>query len=68
MARWLILIGLIIAGVGLVLHYAPGLMNWFGRLPGDVRIESENGRFCFPITSMLVVSACLSLLLYLFRR
>lgn len=68
MARWLILIGLAITGIGLLLHYAPGLLNWFGRLPGDIRIESENGRFYLPITSMLVVSGCLSLLLYLFRR
>jgi hypothetical protein len=68
MARWLILIGLVITGVGLALHYAPGLLNWFGRLPGDIRIESENGRFYFPVTSMLIVSVCLSLLLYLFRR
>jgi hypothetical protein len=68
MSRWLIIAGLAIAAVGILLHYAPGLFNWFGRLPGDIRIESENGRFYFPITSMLVVSAVLSLLLYLLRR
>lgn len=68
MGRWLILVGLVIAAIGIVLHYAPGLLNWFGRLPGDIRIESENGRFYFPITSMLLVSGILSLMLYLLRR
>jgi hypothetical protein len=68
MARWLIVTGLAIAAIGAILHYAPGLLNWFGRLPGDIRIESENGRVYFPITSMLLISGLLSLLVYLFRR
>jgi len=68
MGRWLIIAGLAIAAIGILLHYAPGLFHWFGRLPGDIRIESENGRFYFPITSMLVVSAVLSLALFLLRR
>jgi hypothetical protein len=45
MARWLILAGLVLVVVGLVLHYAPGIFSWFGRLPGDIRIESERGKF-----------------------
>lgn len=68
MARWLILIGLVIVAVGLTLQYAPSLLNWFGRLPGDVRIETDRGRIFFPITSMLIVSGVLSLLIHLFRR
>ncbi len=48
--------------------YAPWLLNWFGRLPGDIRIEGENGKLFIPVTSMLILSVVLSLLLSLFRR
>jgi hypothetical protein len=68
MARWLIITGLILVVVGLVLHYAPGVFGWFGRLPGDIRIESERGKFFFPITSMVIVSVVLTVFLNLFRR
>ena len=68
MARWLITAGLVLLVIGLLMHYAPGLLNWFGRLPGDIRIETERGRVYLPITSMLVVSIVLTLLVNLFRR
>ena len=68
MARWLIIAGLVLVVVGLVLHYAPGVFGWFGRLPGDIRIESERGKFFFPITSMVIVSVVLTVLFNLFRR
>ena len=54
--------------LGLTLHYAPWLLNWFGRLPGDIRHETEHGRVFIPITSMIVVSVVLSLLLHFFNR
>jgi hypothetical protein len=66
--RWLIVAGAILIAVGLVLHFVPGLLSWFGRLPGDIRIETERGRFFFPITSMAIVSLVLTLLVNLFRR
>ena len=40
-----------------------GGLGWFGRLPGDVRVESGNARLYVPIASMLVVSAVLTLVL-----
>jgi hypothetical protein len=45
-----------------------GWLSWFGRLPGDIKIERENVRIYFPIVTMIVVSALLSLLLYLIGR
>ena len=62
---------LVALGVGLVilgLLVWSGALSWFGRLPGDIRIERESVRIYFPVVSMLVVSAALSLLLYLVRR
>lgn len=45
-----------------------GAFGWFGRLPGDLRLERANVRIYVPIVSMLVVSVLLSLLLALLRR
>lgn len=68
MARLLITAGLLLLGPGLVLAYAPWLVSWFGRLPGDIRIEGERGRLFIPVTSMVLVSLVVSVLLALLRR
>ena len=58
---WMLLIlGLVIAGVGLVWILAPAI-PWLGRLPGDIRIERENFRFYFPLVTCLLLSLALSL-------
>jgi hypothetical protein len=62
---------LITIGVGLILVGLllwSGSLSWFGRLPGDIRIERETVRIYVPIVSMLLVSLAVSLLLYLVRR
>jgi len=64
----LMLAGLILLCLGLVLSYAPGLISWFGHLPGDIRIEDEKGFIFIPITSMLIVSLILTVLVNLFFR
>jgi|UniRef100_A0A7C3HY50 hypothetical protein len=66
--RALVALGLVLVLLGLVWLYAPGLLAWFGRLPGDIRIEREGFRFYFPLTSMLLVSLALSLLFNLLWR
>ncbi|WP_345989543.1 DUF2905 domain-containing protein [Sulfurimonas sp. HSL1-2] len=67
-AKWLIIAGIMLVVVGLLLYFMPGLFGWFGRLPGDIRVENEHARLFIPITSMIVVSIILSLLMYLFRH
>jgi len=68
MARVFIALGVVLIVIGTAVGYAPWLFAWFGKLPGDIRIERENGVFLFPLTSMLLVSVVLSLLLSLFFR
>lgn len=66
MARFLILLGLVLIVVGLLwpfLHKA-GL----GRLPGDIVVERDNFRFYFPIATSILISLVLSLLIWLFYR
>lgn len=45
-----------------------GALGWFGRLPGDIRIESGSTRVYIPIVTMLVLSIVLSLVMAIVRR
>jgi di/tricarboxylate transporter len=62
----LILLGLGVALVGLLV--SSGAFGWFGRLPGDIRVERESVRIYIPLASMLLVSLVLTALLYVVRR
>jgi hypothetical protein len=62
------LVGLGAALVVVGLLVWSGALSWFGRLPGDVRIERDSVHIYVPLVSMLLVSLGLSLLLYLLRR
>ena len=62
---------LIGAGVGLVVVGTlvwSGALAWFGRLPGDIRIERDTVRVYVPLASMLLVSIAVSLVLQIARR
>jgi hypothetical protein len=62
----IMLAGLAIIVIGLLVWW--GGFGWFGRLPGDIRIERETVRIYIPLVSMLVISIALSLLFNLLRR
>lgn len=61
-------LGVVLVGIGLVVWLVGDRFNWFGHLPGDIRVERKNVRFYAPITSMILLSIVLSLLLWLFRK
>jgi hypothetical protein len=60
--------GALLLIAGAIWQFAPWLLNWFGRLSGDIRIESERVKIFIPITSMIIVSVLLTLILRLFKR
>jgi hypothetical protein len=66
MQRTLIILGLALLGIGLLWPWVSKL--GLGRLPGDIRIETESGGFYFPLMTCLVISVALSLLLWFLRR
>jgi Protein of unknown function (DUF2905) len=66
MQRLLIILGLALLVAGLAWPWLSRL--GLGRLPGDIRIESESGGFYFPIVTCLVISIVLSILFWIFRR
>ncbi len=63
MPKLIIYSGLLLTAIGLVLKYCPWLINWFGKLPGDISYKGESSSFYMPITSMILVSIVLSLIL-----
>jgi Protein of unknown function (DUF2905) len=66
MARFLIVLGLVILVVGLLWPYLSKL--GLGRLPGDIVIERENTTFYFPLVTCLLLSLVLSLILWVASR
>ena len=67
LGKTLILLGAVIIATGTVFLLL-GRVPWIGRLPGDIVIRRDDFVFVFPLTSCLLVSALLSLVLYLLRR
>ena len=67
-ARYLILGGIVLILIGGGVYLAAKFGIPLGRLPGDIRIEGQNGSFYFPITSSILVSILLTIILNLIIR
>lgn len=67
LGKWLILLGLAIAAMGLVVTF---LSKWFhlGHLPGDIFLQRGNFSFYFPLATCLILSIVLSIIFNIFRR
>ncbi len=65
--KLLIYIGLTIALLGMIITSIDINFNWFGNLPGDIKIDKENFKLFFPITSMIIFTIILNLIIYLIR-
>ena len=66
MQRSLIVLGLLIAVVGLAWPWVSKLP--LGRLPGDIVIDRPGFRFFFPVTTMIIISVVISLILMISRK
>jgi len=68
LGRTLIILGLVAIGLGVVISLGERLPIRLGRLPGDIVLRGKHSVFYFPIVTSLIVSAVLSLILWLFNR
>jgi len=64
----LVIGGIVLAIAGLILWLAGDKLGWIGHLPGDIRVEKENVRFYFPITTMILLSVVVSVILWILRK
>ena len=66
--KYIIIGGAGIVVIGLLIYFFHDKLHWIGRLPGDIRIERENFRFYFPITTMILLSVLISAILWIIRK
>ena len=66
MQRWLIGIGITIVVLGVLWPWLARI--GLGRLPGDIHIERDGFQFFFPVTTGLLISAVVTLVLWILRR
>jgi len=66
--KWVIIAGVLIAVVGILIYFFYDKLNWLGKLPGDIRVEKENFRFYFPITTMIIISIALTVLINIIKK
>lgn len=66
MGRALVVIGLAMAAIGVLWPWLTKL--GLGRLPGDIYVRGEHGSFYFPLATCILLSAVLSLVIWLVNR
>jgi hypothetical protein len=66
--RTLIAIGVVFVAAGLVFTFGARLPFRIGRLPGDIVVHGKHSVFYFPLMTCLVLSAILSLVMWLLNR
>lgn len=66
MGKFLIIVGLVIALIGVLIHLSPG--NGWPRLPGDIYIRKENYIFYFPLGWSVLISVVVGLVYWLFGK
>lgn len=66
--KYIIVAGAIIIAAGVIIYFFYDRLNWIGKLPGDIRIEKENFKFYFPLTTMILCSLAITLIINLIRK
>jgi Protein of unknown function (DUF2905) len=66
--KYIIIAGALIVITGIVIYLFHDKFHWIGRMPGDIRVEKENIKFYFPITTMIIFSLLATLIVQILRR
>jgi len=66
--KYIIITGVLIVLLGVLIYFFHDKLSWIGRLPGDIRIEKENFKFYFPITTMIIFSLVITSIIQLIKR
>ncbi len=66
--KYIIIAGIAIVVIGIIIYFFSDKLNWIGRLPGDIRVEKENFKFYFPITTMILFSILLTIIMQIIKR
>ncbi len=66
LGKGLLILGLVIAAVGIFLLAGAKLPFRLGRLPGDISYHGRHTNFYFPIVTCIVISVLLTLIFWIF--
>ena len=66
--KYVIVFGVLVLILGISIYFFHDKLHWLGRLPGDIRVEKENFRFYFPLTTMIIISVLLTALVSIIKR
>ena len=66
--KYIIYFGIIVLVVGGLVYFFHDKLNWLGKLPGDIRVEKENFKFYFPITTMILLSLLVTVIINVVRK
>ena len=66
--KYIIIAGIVVVFAGIIIYFFHDKLHWIGRLPGDIRVEKENFKFYFPITTMIIFSMLATLIIQVIRR
>ena len=67
LGKWVVVAGLVLVFVG-GLMWLLGRIPFFGNLPGDIRIQTQNMSCFVPIVSMIIVSVVATIILNIIIR
>ena len=62
LGKWIVLLGLGLAALGVVVWLLGKTGIPFGSLPGDIRVERPGFSFNFPLVTCIVISVVLTLI------
>ena len=68
LAKGLMLIGLFVLILGFIFYLFGDKLSWVGRLPGDLRIEKENFKIYFPLTTLVILSVLINIILRILKK
>ena len=67
LGKYLILIGAVILVLGIFIYFFGGNLKWLGHLPGDIRVERDNFRFYFPLTTLILINLIIFLIVKIWK-
>jgi hypothetical protein len=65
--KYIIFFGAFVILAGIIIYFFHNKLGWIGNLPGDIRIERDNFRFYFPITTLILFSLLVNIIIRIFR-
>jgi len=65
--KWIILVGVVLVIFGSIWYFLGDKLSFIGNLPGDIRYESDNFRFYFPFTTMVLISVIINVIIRIYN-